>query len=337
MIFVVALEEVIVKVNEQAIQSFRPHGNRLVGMSIDDVFHQAKDISELLSECLQTKKACHREIRLSDHRIFETFSNPVFNEEHQMYGYILYMKDVSEKKRIESQLIHSGKLAAIGELAAGVAHELNNPLTAILGNSQLLVRDAKLEPAAHNLLIGITNCGKRCKNIVQNLLTFSRQEEYLFQECSLNEAVDQIVSLVGYQIEMQNITVAVKKDESLPRINGSLQQLGQIVLNFVLNAKDALDTTVREKKIMIETSHDPEWVQLTVSDTGSGISSNHQLGIFHPFFTTKPAGQGTGLGLSVSLGIAQAHGGIIEMTSMEGEGSSFMLRLPNIHVERREQ
>ena len=337
MIFVVDLEGDILKVNEQAIEYFRPHGNRLVGMSIDDVFHQAKDISELLSESLQTKKACHREIRLSDHRIFETFSNPVFNEEQQMYGFILYMKDVSEKKRIESQLIHSGKLAAIGELAAGVAHELNNPLTAILGNSQLLVRDVKLEPAAHNLLIGITNCGKRCKNIVQNLLTFSRQEEYLFQECSLNEAVDQIVSLVGYQIEMQNITVAVKKDESLPRINGSLQQLGQIVLNFVLNAKDALDTTVREKKIMIETSHDPEWVQLTVSDTGSGISSNHQLEIFHPFFTTKPAGQGTGLGLSVSLGIAQAHGGFIEMTSMEGEGSSFMLRLPKIHVERREQ
>jgi two-component system NtrC family sensor kinase len=88
---------------------------------------------------------------------------------------------------------------------------------------------------------------------------------------------------------------------------------------------------------MIETSHDSEWVQLTVSDTGSGICSNHQLEIFHPFFTTKPAGQGTGLGLSVSLGIAQAHGGFIEMTSMEGEGSSFMLRLPKIHAERREQ
>ena len=336
MIFVVDLDGDIVKVNEQAIRFFSPLHHQLVGMRIQEIFHQVNDISELLNESLETKQACHREIHLSDNRIFEAFSNPVFNEEQQMYGFILYMKDVSEKKRIESQLIHSGKLAAIGELAAGVAHELNNPLTAILGNSQILVRDAALEPAAHNLLVGITNCGNRCKNIVQNLLTFSRQEEYLFQECSLNEAVDQIVSLVGYQIEMQNISVAVKKDESLPRINGSLQQLGQIVLNFVLNAKDALEhNNGREKAIMIETSHDPEWVQLSVSDTGSGISPKHQLDIFHPFFTTKPTGQGTGLGLSVSLGIAQAHGGLIECSSTEGEGSSFILKLPKIKCERR--
>ncbi len=335
MIFVVDLQGTIVKVNEQATRFFHLLHDQLVGMKIQDVFHRVKDISNLLGESLQTKQASYREIRLPDNRIFETFSNPVFNEEQQMYGFILYMKEVSEKKRIESQLIHSGKLAAIGELAAGVAHELNNPLTAILGNSQLLVRDVKLEPAAHNLLVGITDCGKRCKNIVQNLLTFSRQEEYLFQACSLNEAVDQILSLVGYQIEMQNITITVKKDDTLPRINGSLQQLGQIVLNFVLNAKDALEQNgLRKKEIIIETSHDQEWVQLTVSDTGSGISAEHQSEIFHPFFTTKPVGQGTGLGLSVSLGIAQAHGGFIEMTSREGEGSSFMLRLPKIHAER---
>ncbi len=334
MIFVVDLQGGIMKVNEQAARFFRPRNPPLVGENIHDLFLQEKEISELLHESYQSQVACFREIRLADNRIVETFSNPVFNEEQQMYGFILYMKDISEKKRIESQLIHSGKLAAIGELAAGVAHELNNPLTAILGNSQLLERDDRIDPVSRSLLNGITNSGRRCKNIVQNLLTFSRQDEYLFEACSLNEAVEQVMSLVGYQIHMQEINMNVQLDYTLPKINGSVQQLSQIVLNLVLNAKDALEGMSSDKReIMIVTGQEGDFVYLSVSDSGEGIRKDHQSEVFHPFFTTKPAGQGTGLGLSVSLGIAQAHGGFIEMTSEPRLGSRFTLKLPKIELE----
>lgn len=334
MILVVDLNGDILKVNDAAQEYFQLSGDDLSHKNISHLFNEANDILQLLTECCQTKEAAYQEISLANHTIFETFSNPVFNEEKQMYGVILYMKDVSEKRRIEAQLIHSGKLAAIGELAAGVAHELNNPLTAILGNSQLLMRNANHDELAHKLYNDINNCGKRCKNIIQNLLTFSRQDEYLFQECSVNEAVDQILSLIGYQIEIQHIKVDVKQDVNLPNINGSLQQIGQIVINLVLNAKDSLENSkARQKKIIIKTKSRKEegkrWIYLSVQDNGNGISEDHLLEIFNPFFTTKQVGKGTGLGLSVSLGIAQAHGGSIEVTSELGKGSKFTLRLPS--------
>ncbi|WP_042350787.1 sensor histidine kinase [Bacillus massiliigorillae] len=334
MILVVDLNGNILKVNDAAKQYFQLSEDNLSHKNICHLFSDNNDILQLLTDCCNTKEAAYQEINLANHTIFETFSNPIFNEEKQMYGVILYLKDVSEKRRIEAQLIHSGKLAAIGELAAGIAHELNNPLTAILGNSQLLLRNTNHDELSHKLYNDINNCGKRCKNIIQNLLTFSRQDEYLFQECSVNEAVDQILSLIGYQIEMQHINIVVKQEANLPKINGSLQQIGQIVINLVLNAKDSFENTkVRQKKIIVQTKSRKEegkkWVYLTVQDNGNGICEDHLLEIFNPFFTTKQVGKGTGLGLSVSLGIAQAHSGSIEVMSVLGKGSKFILRLPS--------
>ncbi len=142
------------------------------------------------------------------------------------------------------------------------------------------------------------------------------------------------MSLVGYQIHMQEINMNVQLDYTLPKINGSLQQLSQIVLNLVLHAKDALEGMSSDKReIMILTGQEGDFVYLSVSYSGDGVRKDHQSEVFHPFFTTKPAGQGTGLGLSVSLGIAQAHGGFIEMTSEPRLGSRFTLKLPKIELE----
>ncbi|ANB60263.1 GAF domain-containing sensor histidine kinase [Anoxybacteroides amylolyticum] len=326
MIFVVDLDGNILRYND-AVKTF-----------FSDV--QQTNIYELLElepsenpiiENIETKKPVHRHLRIQQ-RVCELHSYPVWNEQQKMYAVIMYINDITEKLQIEAQLVQSGKLAAIGEMAAGIAHELNNPLTAILGNAQLLLRSMKDE-RSYKLLSDIYSCGKRCKTIIQNLLTFSRQDEYMFAECSINEAVEQVLGLIGDQIQKQNITIQKQLDDSLELIEGNIQQIGQIILNFLINAKDALEEIEDEKKtITIETKlvteAEKRWVILSVKDNGKGISEQHLQEIFHPFFTTKRPGKGTGLGLSVSLGIAQAHGGTIEVSSELGKGSEFRLKLP---------
>ncbi|MCZ0754043.1 sensor histidine kinase [Anoxybacillus sp. J5B_2022] len=326
MIFVVDLDGNILRYND-AVKTF-----------FSDV--QQTNICQLLGiepsespiiENIETKKPVHRHLHIQQ-RVCELHSYPVWNEQQKMYAVIMYINDITERLQIEAQLVQSGKLAAIGEMAAGIAHELNNPLTAILGNTQLLLRTMKDE-RSYKLLSDIYSCGKRCKTIIQNLLTFSRQDEYMFEECSINEAVEQVLGFIGDQIQKQNITIQKQLDDSLELIEGNIQQIGQIILNLLINAKDALEEIEDEKKtITIETKlvteAEKRWVVLCVKDNGKGISEQHLQEIFHPFFTTKRPGKGTGLGLSVSLGIAQAHGGTIEVSSELGEGSEFRLKLP---------
>ncbi|MCL6586454.1 MAG: GAF domain-containing protein [Anoxybacillus sp.] len=326
MIFVVDLDGNILRYND-AVKTF-----------FSDV--QQTNICQLLGlepsespiiENMETKKPVHRHLRIQQ-RVCELHSYPVWNEQQKMYAIIMYINDITERLQIEAQLVQSGKLAAIGEMAAGIAHELNNPLTAILGNTQLLLRTMKDE-RSYNLLSDIYSCGKRCKTIIQNLLTFSRQDEYMFEECSINEAVEQVLGFIGDQIQKQNITIQKQLDDSLELIEGNIQQIGQIILNLLINAKDALEEIEDGKKtITIETKlvteAEKRWVVLCVKDNGKGISEQHLQEIFHPFFTTKRPGKGTGLGLSVSLGIAQAHGGTIEVSSELGKGSEFRLKLP---------
>lgn len=337
LIFVLNLKGEILKVNASAKDYLQLKDAEETGRNIR-LFLNHNEIEVLMEDCLQKKKAALQEIRRADGQIFETTISPVLNEKKQMYGLILYLRNVSAKRKMEAQLVQSGKLAAIGELAAGVAHELNNPLTAILGNSQLLLRTANKDEPSYRLLTDIVNCGKRSKSIIQNLLTFSRQDEYFFEECSLNEVIDQYLSLIVYQIEKQNVRVEVVKQSPLPKINGNQKQIGQIMINLLLNAKDALENrSEKNKKVTISTASclvkGKEWICLSVTDNGIGISDKQIQEIFHPFITTKKEGKGTGLGLSVSLGIAQAHGGTIEVKSEMGLGSTFTLFLPAIMDE----
>lgn len=261
--------------------------------------------------------------------ICEIYTYPLHNEYAEVYGVILYMKDVTKKRQMEAQLLHSGKLAAIGEMAAGIAHELNSPLTAILGNSQLLLRSTSVDEKAYLLLNDIKNCGDRCKVIIKSLLTFSRQDEYAFDFFSLNEAVKQVFHLVKYQFENNEIQIKLDLEENLPLIQGSQQQIEQIIVNLLLNAKDALDDSNKiNKQLAVLTRFTNGEVQLIVEDNGIGIDKGKITEIFHPFYTTKMADKGTGLGLSVSLGIAKEHGGTIDVTSTIAEGSQFKLRLP---------
>ncbi len=282
---------------------------------------------QLIIDTFKEKGIYNLELNYPDQTICEVYSYPIHNKENNLYGVIAYIKDVTGKRKMEAQLIHSGKLAAIGEMAAGIAHELNSPLTAILGNSQLLLRDFSKEDPVFSLLYDIKKCGDRCKQIIKSLLTFSRQDEYIFEPVSLNEAVSQVLNLVKYQFEKNQIQFHIHLQPDLPLIEGSRTQIEQIIINLLLNAKDALEQTSRqEKAITIKTSYQHNELHLTVKDNGIGIEEERISNIFHPFHTAKKSG--TGLGVSVSLGIAKKHGGAIDVISQLNKGSTFTLKLP---------
>ncbi|RBW68479.1 sensor histidine kinase [Bacillus taeanensis] len=333
MLIVVDLTGSILRFNESAESFLNIKENQPCSIIFTNIDHENQNP---LTETYQTRKTAYRQLHFHDDRICDVYSYPVFNEENTMYGAILYIKDVTDKLQMEAQLMHSGKLAALGEMAAGVAHELNSPLTAILGNSQILMREFHKDNSSYNLLHDIKQCGIRCKKIIQNLLTFSRQEELRVEKCSINQAVEQVLSLVGYQIRRNEIDLSIQLTEELPFFQGNLQQIEQIVINLLLNAKDSLEMSKKtNKKIIIKTTfqkrNDYKWLVLSVKDNGIGIVDKHLSEIFHPFFTTKEAMKGTGLGLSVSLGIAKAHGGTIEVKSTYQRGSIFSLLLPLDH------
>jgi two-component system NtrC family sensor kinase len=234
---------------------------------------------------------------------------------------------------MEVQLMQSAKLAAIGEMAAGVAHELNNPMTVIIGTAQLMQREMNEGVMESEFLNDIINCGLRCKKIVQNLLTFSRQDEYPLTLTDLNEEIERVLSLICYQINKNEIKIVLNLSPELPKINVNGHQIQQVLINFLLNARDAMEGLDREKIIEISTSVrevdcGKKWLLITVRDNGIGIEQDNLSKIFNPFYTSKSAIKGTGLGLSVSLGIAEAHEGTIEVDSVVGEGSSFSLVLP---------
>ena len=262
---------------------------------------------------------------------YSIYVAPVFNNKGCIDKMVVYVKDITDKVRIETQLFQSAKLAAIGEMAAGVAHELNSPLTAIIGNAKLILRKIDENNKIYRLLWDINNCGQRCQKIIQNLLIFARKDRVSFEPVQINRVVENSLLLVRYQIEQDNIVIQKELTSNLPTIMGNFVQLEQVLINFLINARDALEN-VTHKFIKISTRlidyNGRVCLEVAVSDTGSGISSEKIVDIFNPFFTTKDTSRGTGLGLSVSLGIAESHGGTIIVDSTVGVGSKFSLILP---------
>ncbi|OCA81234.1 sensor histidine kinase [Pseudobacillus wudalianchiensis] len=288
----------------------------------------ARSSKNPFEETVKFKKPHYAELRFQN-KFYDCSCYPLFGEGSTLHAVIVYSKDVTEKRQMEAQLLHSGQLAAIGEMAAGVAHELNNPLTAIIGNTQLLLRMNDSNERTKPLLDDIDHCGKRCRTIIRSLLAFSRQEEFSFKPCTLNQAVSEALSLTRRQIEKQNIQLEINLSSSLPYINGNLQQLSQVAVNLLINAKDALqEVKDRKRKIIIETKADDQSAFLAITDNGTGIDSEIINEIFHPFFTTKAANSGTGLGLPVSFGIAKSHGGQLLAESIQPHKTTFTLTIP---------
>jgi two-component system, NtrC family, sensor kinase len=236
------------------------------------------------------------------------------------------VRNLTAERRIEEQLRQSEKLAALGELVAGVAHELNNPLAGISAFAQLLMED-ELNEEQHESVRLIKREADRAVGVIRDLLLFSRKTGPSQTLVDINEMVERTLRLRGYGLRSAGIDVRVELDTTVPPVAGDGQRLQQVLLNLVINAEYALQR-VESKRLIIRSERTRDGVALLVEDSGVGMDEDTRQRIFEPFFTTKPAGEGTGLGLSVSYGIVRAHGGFIVVESTPGRGTTFRVEFP---------
>lgn len=241
-------------------------------------------------------------------------------------GQVVVVRDHTDERRVAEQLRQSEKLVALGELVAGVAHELNNPLAGISAFAQLLLDEPLGLDQADSVRL-IKREADRAVSVIRDLLLFSRKSGPSRTPIDVNDMVEHTLRLRGYSLRSAGIDVRMDLAPSLPRVSGDLQRLQQVLLNLVINAEHALQGT-EHRQLMVRSERIEEGVVLSVTDSGVGMTEETRQRIFEPFFTTKPVGEGTGLGLSVSYGIVRAHGGDIEVSSRPGEGTTFRVLLP---------
>ena len=236
-------------------------------------------------------------------------------------------KDTEQKKLMENQMAQADKLASIGQLSAGVAHEMNNPLGIILGYTQLLLRDENSETERYKDLKTIEKHVKSCKSIVEDLLSFSRSSKPESEVINIHETIDDVLNFVSQHSDLDKVKIIRDYDITIPPILINERKIKQVFMNLIMNAKHAVGKT-GTIKVTTKLNRSKNRAYIKVIDTGYGIEKKNLSRIFDPFFTTKPTGEGTGLGLSVSYGIIKNHGGEILVESRRGKGSTFTVVLP---------
>jgi len=252
---------------------------------------------------------------------------------------LLIARDVTETKRLREQVLRAEKMAALGQLISGVAHELNNPLAIIIGYSELMRAEPNLSPALSSGLDAIAEAALRARRIVQNLLTFARPQQSARSAVKINDLIENTLALRAYHFRVNNIEVVKDFDPNLPPIQADGSQLQQVFLNLIVNAEHAMLEAHGRGRLTIRTRYLSDaqmsplqeaqgWVRIAIADDGPGIPEAILHRIFEPFFTTKPVGQGTGLGLSISHSIVQEHGGQLYVQSQLGQGATFIIELP---------
>jgi len=252
-----------------------------------------------------------------------------------------FCRDISDRRRAEQekealhlQLLQSEKLSALGHLISGVAHELNNPLTGVIGYSQLLT-GLDCDERMRRGLERVYTEARRCHRVVQNLLTFARKHTPEKNYISVNDILESTIELRSYQMRVDDITVRMELAKDLPRTMGDFHQLQQVFMNLVNNAHQAIQATGAGGVLTIRSSSAGDTIRVEVADTGPGIPASILNKIFDPFFTTKQPGQGTGLGLSICFGIVEEHAGRIRAASTVGEGTTFTIELPVLKPGRQ--
>jgi signal transduction histidine kinase len=238
-----------------------------------------------------------------------------------------YIRDISERKKMEEQLIVSDRLASIGELASGVAHELNNPLTGIIGFSELLLKKNVPEEIREDLKI-INREAQRTAQVVRNLLTFARKHDTTKKSVNINQAIQSVLDLRAYEQKVHNIEVVTNFAPGLPEITADVFRLQQVFINIIINAEYFMAQAHSEGKLTITTERKGNVIRASFADDGPGINKKFLKHLFNPFFTTKEVGKGTGLGLSICHGIVTEHGGRIYAENRPKKGAVFIVELP---------
>lgn len=262
----------------------------------------------------------------------ELLVSPIMNNDKQVIGFFGIHRDLTEKRNFERQLIHTQKMESIGTLAAGVAHEVGNPLASISALVQLILRTSD-DPFTKEKLDLVKSQINRISKIIRDLVDFSRPSNYEMRLTDLNGNVKESIEIVQVGKKAKNITFKSDFDPNIAPIPMVADQLQQVFVNILINAVDSVADKAAQSEshkgmIKIKTSFDSEHVFITFEDNGQGIDEAHIVKIFEPFFTTKKEGKGTGLGLWVSIGIIQSFGGEIKVNSIPGEWTRFTVQLP---------
>jgi len=258
---------------------------------------------------------------------FSISLSPMRDEQGEINSVVVVMTDITDAASLQAKLMHTEKMAALGQLVSGVAHEVNNPLAAIVGFTDLLLENPAVPDDAKEELQVILQEAQRTRVIVQNLLSFARQMPAQREPAQVNTILKQTMKLRAYDLENHGVELTEKYAVELPMVIGDPHQLQQVFLNILNNAYDAVQETRRTGRIEVQTLHRADKIEIIFRDNGPGIFQIDR--IFDPFFTTKEVGKGTGLGLSICYGIIQAHRGeIVAKNNPDGDGSTFIVRLP---------
>jgi len=305
----------------------------VVGSDVSDVFPD--DLVQTLKRGIEGPKwvaesasrfyKTHVEMKKGQSRLVNITLSPFVLQEDVVTGILMVFDDVTEKGQLENQLLQAEKLSSIGLLAAGIAHEINTPLTGVCSYTQMLVKETPSSDPRHEVLKKIERQGFRASTIVDNLLNFARVSDIEFREVNVNGLMLETLSLIDHQLRKSDVEVEVDLDASLPATLANGGKLQQVFMNLILNARDAMP---QGGKLTVRTYQEDSQLVVKIQDSGTGISDENVKRIYDPFFTTKKAGEGSGLGLSVSYGIIREHSGRINVDSTSGQGTTFRLHLP---------
>jgi PAS domain S-box-containing protein len=255
-------------------------------------------------------------------------TSPIFNEKGEVVGIVHVTRDITAQKQQNERLMMTDRLASIGELAAGTAHELNNPLTSVIGFSQLLMEKNIPDDIREDLKL-IYNEAQRAASVTKNLLTFARKHTPVKQLSQINNIIEDVLKLRAYEHKVNGIEVKRRLAPDLPEIMVDNFQMQQVFLNIIINAEYFMIEAHKRGTLTITTKkQNGSTVRISIADDGPGIPQENLRRIFDPFFTTKEAGKGTGLGLSICHGIVAEHGGQIYARSQPGKGATIFVELP---------
>jgi PAS domain S-box-containing protein len=312
------------------LRGYKPED--LLGKKVEEEQDHSPQLLGLYSDLITGRKmfgSCDYSARHRDGswRTMRASASPLFDAENKVNGVIVSVRDITVEKKLEQQIIQSERLAAMGQMIGGFAHELNNPLTSILGMSELLQEGEAPESVRKQMLV-LQQQARRAAEIVQNLMYFSRPPAPGRGPIDLGEVVQRTLHLHAYSLRKSNITVDFLKETSLPPVSGDAHQLMQVFLNLILNSEQAMREVRDRGTLRIRIEKQEKSVSVIFQDDGPGISPEILPNIFDPFYTTKRPGRGTGLGLSISKAILREHSGNVEAASGPGGGAVFTVTLP---------